>query len=307
MDRILRSKRDHAPAHYKLKILSYSLLSKAHQEKYESSSFGAGEYRWRLSLFPNGNLTDHGNGYISLYLAMDGPEQLPRGEGVDVSFKLFVLDQKHNKYLTIQDSEVRRFDENKTEWGFGQLLSLEDFKSSCNGYLVEDTCVFGAEVFVNSPSGKWECLSMLKKPANGIYTYKMENFATLNKSFYHSKAFKVGERNWKLKVYPKGNDSHMGKAFSVYLELVGEESWPPKKTVYAEFKLRVVDQLMQGKDVEKRAHHTFSTASHYSGYGAFMSLVDLYKASKGFIKNGTLIVEVQILVMSQTEVYSECP
>lgn len=58
------------------------------------------------------------------------------------------------------------------------------------------TCVFGAEAFVITDSRKWECLSMLKKSANGIYIYKMENFSALANSFYNSKAFKVGERNW---------------------------------------------------------------------------------------------------------------
>jgi len=55
----------------------------------------------------------------------------------------------------------------KTEWGFDQLISLEELFGSSNGYLDEEgTCVFGAEVFVIRHSGNWETfdLSGVKPP-----------------------------------------------------------------------------------------------------------------------------------------------
>ncbi|CAK7347806.1 unnamed protein product [Dovyalis caffra] len=82
----------------------------------------------------------------------------------------------------------------KTEWGFHQWLSLETFNDASNGYLVDDCYVFGAKLFVIKPTGKWELVSMVKKAANASLTWKIEDFSELDKSFYFSKAFTVGER-----------------------------------------------------------------------------------------------------------------
>ncbi|KAL0388942.1 UNVERIFIED_CONTAM: Squamosa promoter-binding-like protein 1 [Sesamum radiatum] len=42
----------------------------------------------------------------------------------------------------------RRFHQMKPEWGFDKFIPHSAFNDSTNGYLVNDTCVFGAEVYV---------------------------------------------------------------------------------------------------------------------------------------------------------------
>ena len=84
----------------------------------------------------------------------------------------------------------------KTEWGFDQFLPLKTFEDSSKGYLVKDCCVFGAEVFVIKPSGKREVLSMLKKPANGFSTWKIQYFSKLDKNSTLYKTFTAGGRSW---------------------------------------------------------------------------------------------------------------
>lgn len=42
----------------------------------------------------------------------------------------------------------RRFNGVKLEWGFDQFIPLEAFNDASNGYLVDDTCVFVAEVLI---------------------------------------------------------------------------------------------------------------------------------------------------------------
>ncbi|GAU50046.1 hypothetical protein TSUD_142790 [Trifolium subterraneum] len=83
----------------------------------------------------------------------------------------------------------------KTEWGFEQLISLEILLDKCNGYLVEDSCVFGAEVVVIGHSGKWESLSIVKDPPQASLKWKLENFSKLVNNYYLSKSFHVGERD----------------------------------------------------------------------------------------------------------------
>ncbi|CAL5359409.1 unnamed protein product [Camellia sinensis] len=141
---VTRSLREIPPAHFIFKIESFSqlsqLLSDAEVQNYESDIFEASGYKWKLSFYPNGDKKRKGEGHISLYL-----------------------------YMTMQDAngKVRRFHRMKTEWGFAQLLPLSTFNDADNGYLICDTCVFGAEVFWNLrlyPKGdltaKDKCLSL---------------------------------------------------------------------------------------------------------------------------------------------------
>ena len=100
-----------------------------------------------------------------------------------------------NHCFVESDASVKSFHEKKTERGFDQLLSLQTFNDASNGYLFNDCCVFGAEIFVIKPTGKGELLSMVKKPANGSLTWKIRAFSKLDRMSY-SKAFTAGGRSW---------------------------------------------------------------------------------------------------------------
>lgn len=55
-----------------------------------------------LSLYPNGNLKSNGSGFISLYLQIEGTENLTPSWEVNVNFRFFVHDQIRDKYLAIE-------------------------------------------------------------------------------------------------------------------------------------------------------------------------------------------------------------
>ncbi|KAG6747911.1 hypothetical protein POTOM_047802 [Populus tomentosa] len=291
---LTRSKRDLPPMHYTLKIESFSLLLKTEVVKYESDVFEAEGYTWRLCLYPNGNTKGKGKGFVSLYLQIENTSKLGHR-------------WKENHCFVESDASVKSYHKEKTEWGFDKLLSLETFNDASNGYLFNDCCVFGAEIFVIKPTGKGELLSMVKKPANGSLTWKIEDFSKLDKSSYLSKAFTSGGRSWRIKVYPKGYDDGKGNSLSVYLELVDGGKLPRKKTVWAEYKLRVLDQR-HGKHVEEKSNHIesrwFTSSSYSRGFPKFMPLGDLREVSKGYVKSDTLIVEAEILTVSVSKLFS---
>ena len=58
----------------------------------------------------------------------------------------------------------------------------------------------------------------------------------------------------RIDVSPEGYGDGKGNSLSVFLELVGGGKLPPKKTVWAEYKLRVLDQR-HGKHVEEKSNH----------------------------------------------------
>ena len=84
----------------------------------------------------------------------------------------------------------------KTQCGFPQFLPLDVLNDPCNGYLMEDSCIFGAEVFVIKYSGKGECLSMIKEPVDGTFTWVIENFSTLKEKVMYSDVFTVEDFKW---------------------------------------------------------------------------------------------------------------
>ena len=58
----------------------------------------------------------------------------------------------------------RRFRGIKLEWGYDKVIPLKTFKDASNEYLVDDTCVFGVEVFDGKQRSmdKGECLQLIK-------------------------------------------------------------------------------------------------------------------------------------------------
>ncbi|XP_059651082.1 MATH domain and coiled-coil domain-containing protein At2g01790-like [Cornus florida] len=295
---VTRSLRDVQPGDYLFKIESFSILLESDVEKYESNDFEAGGYKWRLSLYPNGNKKKNVKDHISLYLVIADTAKLPRGWEVNVNFKLFVFDHLHDKYLTIQDAgQVRRFHAMNTDWGFDQFLSLDIFKNPSNGYLVDDCCVFGAEVFVINYAGKGECLSMKKELYNNIYTWRVVKFSSLSKECLYSDEFKLNEWTWYLELFAKGDEQSDGQSLSLYLAVAECEKLPPNWKLYIKYKLRVKDQV-NSRHYEREAHCCFHASDYSWGFKNFMFLSNLNDLSKGFLLNDSIMVEAEILALS---------
>ncbi|KAJ8747048.1 hypothetical protein K2173_011272 [Erythroxylum novogranatense] len=291
---IMRTKRDFPPKDFAIRIKQFSLLAEKH-EKYESFTFEAGGYKWSLRLYPKGNTSppENGKDHISLYLAIQDTDSLPKTWEVNVDFKLFVFNQIENKYLAM-----------KTVWGFDQFLPIGTFNDAFNGYLVDDTCVFGAEVLVIKPSGIFESIHTVKEPSNGVLTWKIPYFSKLVSTILESEEFTSENKNWRILLYPNGNGSGKGNSLSVYLRLIEAERLGPTEKVWANFELRV---LNKNKDRHVRA--TISCWYTFKEFDAFgthtlMPLEDLREAFNGFVVNDTLTVEAELLFVIGAKVVS---
>ena len=84
---------------------------------------------------------------------------------------------------------IKRFNDMNSEWGC-------TFNDVTQGYLVNNCCVFGVEVFVHERTVKRQCLSMIEEPDNSTFTWKIERFSTLNEERYYSQEFTVGDSKW---------------------------------------------------------------------------------------------------------------
>ncbi|KAL9451365.1 hypothetical protein AB3S75_013015 [Citrus x aurantiifolia] len=299
---ISREKRSLPPADYSLKIESFKLLSESTVESFESGVFKSGGYNWKLVFYPNGKKNDGGKDHLSLYLKID--DSNPHSDGtwnVNVYYKLFVYDQLSNQYLVVQDAKapMRGFDRRKGEWGFGKFLDLATFNEPSNGYLVDESCVFGAEVYVVKQTGFEEILSLVSEPDDGTYRFTIPAFGSVGDTVQRSGEFTVGERNWQLVVYPAGSGADRGNYLTVSLKLADYQKVTPKKPVYAEFKFKIPNQYSRNRaGAEQTVKYFFNSAAEKES-SKFLSRDDLYDTTKGYIpSNETLVVEVQFLVVS---------
>uniref|UniRef100_A0A803PXL5 MATH domain-containing protein n=1 Tax=Cannabis sativa TaxID=3483 RepID=A0A803PXL5_CANSA len=294
---ISRCMRNVPPSHYLMKVKSFSLLSKS-KEKHGSS------YKWRLSFYPNGDkrlITD--NNYISLYLTICETETLPNGWEVNVNFSLFIYNHLHDNYLTLQ--ATRRFHKIKKEWGFHKIESVESFKNVSNGYLHNDCCVFGAEVFIIDPTPSFETLSVFERGdiSNPIFRWEIKEFSKImDKDSYSSEEFSSGGANWYLMIFPNGDESTDGKSLGVFLMIVDDDSFLNNSTVYAEYSLRVIDKVNSKHKKRSVLRDCFRCGKGGWGFPNFILLENLHKSSNGYVVNDTLIVEVEFYLVSQTKV-----
>lgn len=97
---------------------------------------------------------DHVHMYIILFIQDTTYMNSSNSGFVSQVLKLTALSYSFYKYICVcadANGTVRRFHELKREWGFSRLISLDTFKEASNGYLVDDSCIFGAEVLSLSP------------------------------------------------------------------------------------------------------------------------------------------------------------
>ncbi|KAK4836896.1 hypothetical protein QYF36_001161 [Acer negundo] len=140
------NRRTAPPSRYWIEIESFSLL-KASKIAFTSGAFDAGDYKWKLSIYPTAK-SKNGKGRISFYLELVQTSSLPAGWEVNVIYKIFVFNYLQNKYLSIKDWCEYRCHEMNTSFGTTESINLETFSNPTNGFISDDTCVFGVDVFV---------------------------------------------------------------------------------------------------------------------------------------------------------------
>ncbi|KAK3040999.1 hypothetical protein RJ639_029109, partial [Escallonia herrerae] len=208
---VVRSFRVAPPAHYRLRVETFSLLSSLNIKKFNSGLFQAGGNKWKLCLYPSGHTKGKGEKNVSLYLEIEETGDLsPDESGI-----------------------LWRFYGKKKEWGF-DLLSLEKFRDTSNGYLKDDSCEFGVEVYVVEHTGKGESLSIIKNPRNNTFTWEIFNFSTVYEEGLWSKEFTICGHKWYVLFYICSSEFHSRADW---------KSLPPGQEVFIKYKLRIVNQF----------------------------------------------------------------
>ncbi|XP_057777980.1 uncharacterized protein LOC130996696 [Salvia miltiorrhiza] len=268
--------RDDPPAHMLMKVQSFSKLWKHGIKKQESREFVAGNYKWRLIIYPQ-----EGDDKISVYLSMAGTESLPVGWEVNAQCSILLRNEISNYYVCFR-GKARRFDATSSRWGFSiskKMLNKFDL-------IVADTCCFGAEVFLDPKALVNECLSLLD--------WKITNFSKL-KGVWTSEEFPAGGLRWKVKLFPNGNRDAKSVSVSIYLECVEAMTFSPHEKVKADFCLCIRNKLPHAH-ITRNTSHCFTAGENDWGFSNMIPISDMNDPSKGFLINDCCFLEAQLSV-----------
>ncbi|KAL5757703.1 hypothetical protein ACOSP7_020314 [Xanthoceras sorbifolium] len=205
---VLLKGRNARPSNYLFKIESFSLLSKSSVEEFCSDDFEAGDYKWQLHVYPTGDKSRNVKDNISIYLELVDTESLPTGWEVNVISNFFIFNHLQNKYFSNADVVQTRYHSMKTIFGIDNFINLSTFSYHGNGYLFNDTCVFGVEVFFVINTFKEQCLSMMPEPIAYYHTCKVTNFSCIGDGKYVI-----------IWLYPKGRVDGKGNSISIFLDV----------------------------------------------------------------------------------------
>ena len=120
-----------------------------------SGTFSIGGHEWKLRLYPKGDTYKKDkSASLYLHLAAD-PDKLPQGWelAADCSFSV-ICQHDPSKSHTKKDSMNTEFRSKYMNWGYANLISLEDLRDPKRGYLVNDTAIIQAKIKVSKPVGE---------------------------------------------------------------------------------------------------------------------------------------------------------
>ncbi|XP_012833029.1 PREDICTED: ubiquitin carboxyl-terminal hydrolase 13-like [Erythranthe guttata] len=217
---------------------------------------------------------------------MANTSSLPANWEVNVVFSIFLFNQISANYLCSLGI-TRRFLAMKSEWGFSKLISKKVMSEPSNGYLIDDTCVLGAEVFIVKKEAAIQRLSLNNCDVPYERDWKITNFSKLG-NLWESEEFIVRGHKWKIWLYPKGNKGGVGTYVSMYLFNAGYER------VQASYTLCIKNQVSDEHKKLTITNHLFTPSSSSWGWPTFMEIATMNDPKKGFIVNDSCLVHVEI-------------
>eukprot|EP00735_Rhodelphis_limneticus_P006210 TRINITY_DN18589_c0_g1::TRINITY_DN18589_c0_g1_i1::g.1115::m.1115 TRINITY_DN18589_c0_g1::TRINITY_DN18589_c0_g1_i1::g.1115 ORF type:complete len:1073 (-),score=240.85,sp/Q9FPT1/UBP12_ARATH/37.32/0.0,UCH/PF00443.24/2.1e-55,USP7_C2/PF14533.1/50,USP7_C2/PF14533.1/61,USP7_C2/PF14533.1/4.6e-32,USP7_ICP0_bdg/PF12436.3/0.15,USP7_ICP0_bdg/PF12436.3/1.5e-25,USP7_ICP0_bdg/PF12436.3/1.7e+02,USP7_ICP0_bdg/PF12436.3/2.5e+03,UCH_1/PF13423.1/2.5e-27,UCH_1/PF13423.1/6.5e+03,MATH/PF00917.21/9.1e-12,MATH/PF00917.21 len=118
-------------------------------DKVHSDVFRIGDFNWRLLIFPRGNPTNQAQG-LSVYLEAADADRLPPGWRKPATFSLVLVSQKSPELNVVKDC-LHNFDARDNDWGFGSLVTLQEFRDKEKAFIVNGKAIIKASVKVHGP------------------------------------------------------------------------------------------------------------------------------------------------------------
>ncbi|XP_004298265.1 PREDICTED: uncharacterized protein LOC101297724 [Fragaria vesca subsp. vesca] len=235
------------------------------KDRYGSSQFEAGGYKWKLVLYPNGNKRRNVGNHISLYLV--------------------IADRFSSNWLGDAFTKQKCFNGAVLDAaGFDQLIHIKDFSDASNRYIVDDTCVYGAEINVAvTDAAGFDDLIPTKD-----FTDASNGYLVGDTCVYGADVFVCKERRTARTGIGKECVRKSSNAF------VDKHVWKLDNFIRLANRLFI---LLLGTKIFGALKKSWGT-----GFHKFIALNMFSQADKGYFKNDTCVVEAEVTVRGTTGV-----
>ncbi|CAH9096542.1 unnamed protein product, partial [Cuscuta epithymum] len=127
------------------------------------------------------------------------------------------------------------------------------------------------------------------------FTWRIENFSQLDAEKIYSMTFVVNEHQWRLCLYPKGdNTDHL----SLYLSLANTGSLPSGWSITANYHLALINQKNNNKTIKiERKCRKFETGITSRGYPSLILVSKFHDKSEGYLVGDTCLIEAEVCVL----------
>ncbi|THU70133.1 hypothetical protein C4D60_Mb08t21830 [Musa balbisiana] len=279
-------------------IEGFSTLLNQTAETHSSGNFAACGFTWKLQLEIKSSGEDAEQSLSLCLFSVEASSST--GSVVKAIYKLWMYDQLYGEHI---QKEGECYFHGTSQYGLCCMVPLKKFNDPKSGLLVNDCCVFGAEVVEAfacklGREGVSECLSLKKEITPQTYTWVIKNFSKLSTK-QDSEVFTSGGYNWRIQLYP--NASPYTNFLAMFLILDTSVALPSKTRAYVDYSLCLVDQI-DGKHKKLSVQRQFSSDGVGWGWHKFLEWKDMQNPSRGFLRNETCIVEASVAVLGEVSI-----
>ncbi|KAH9684103.1 TRAF-like family protein [Citrus sinensis] len=136
---------------------------------------------------------------------------------------------------------------------------------------------------------------MIKDAPSIKHVWRIDNFSKLRSECCDSQVFNSGDQKWKIQLYPTGRRHGTGTHLAMYLALADSTTLTPGSKIYAEFTVRLLDQV-QARHIAGKANFWFSASNPESGWARYVSFAYFNNPGNGCLVKDVCSVEAEVTV-----------
>ncbi|EYU45229.1 hypothetical protein MIMGU_mgv1a018490mg [Erythranthe guttata] len=243
----------------------------------------AGEYKWRLKLNPNeDDNVGKDKSYIAVYLAMANTNSLHAIWEINIEFTILLMHQISGNYISTLGIFYY------IDKSFTKFFSRKDLLDPSKGFLINDNCVFGAEVYVLKREAVTECLSLKNVDIPDKRDWNIPSFSKL-RVVWNSEVFLAGGQKWMFSLFPEGCGKGTGCGVFIYLHYVGSES-NLKHDVWCRLHFFLAETIW------------FSPSIKNWGWAPFIDIATIEDPNQGFIVKDCCLLHIEISVQAVAKI-----
>ncbi|KAK9269009.1 hypothetical protein L1049_000777 [Liquidambar formosana] len=259
----------------------------------KSKRFQIGNQDFRLLVYPRGH--SQAPLYLSMYLEVSDSRNTSCDWSCFAVYKLTVVNQRM-KEKSVKKESVNRYSKALRYGGWREFMTLSSLFDQNSGFLIQDTVVFSAEVFILKETFLMQDFRESSNRtfhvnSNGSFMWKVENFFFFKEIMetrrLFSQLFQVGGCELRIGCCESSD------TICAYLECDPSATTDPDKNFWVSYRIAVVNQKDPAKSLWKES--SLCTNNFNISVLQFMNISDMLKADAGFLVEAMAVFVCEIL------------